>query len=94
MSSRKRCEEFAQANNITFKMEGLHWYFEWTCSVPAGLIVAGEGVTGYSGEMDKWDDRRCSNQRKAWQELLRDMKVLAKADLITISEYIASGGQA
>ena len=92
MSSRKRCEEFAQANNITFEMEKVAWDYEWACSVPEGFIIAGEGVTGYSGQLPIWDDS--AGQRKAWQELLRDMKLLAKAELITISEYIANGGQA
>ena len=89
MSSRKRCEEFAQANNITFEMEKSTWDYEYDCSVPDGMIIADEGVTGYSGSL--WYEE---GQRKAWQELLKDMKLLAKAELITIEEYIANGGQA
>ena len=89
MSSRKRCEEFARANNITFEMEQTTWDYEYDCSVPDGMIIADEGVTGYSGSL--WYEE---GMRKAWQELLKDMKLLAKAELITISEYIANGGQA
>ena len=89
MSSRKRCEEFALANNITFTMEQSWCDHEYQCSVPDGFIIADEGKTGYVGSVD-YDE----GMRVAWQELLKDMKLLAKAELITIEEYIANGGQA
>jgi len=89
MSSRKRCEEFARANNITFTMERIWYEYQHDCSVPDGLIIADEGKTGYSGEV--WYEDGIG---KAWQALLKDMKLLATAELITIEEYIANGGQA
>ena len=88
MSSRKRCEQFAQANDITFTMHQTWCEYEFECSV-AGFIIADEGTTGYVGSVDSDE-----GMRKAWQELLKDMKTLAKAELITVAEYIAAGGQA
>jgi len=89
MSSRKRCEQFAQANNITFTIHQTWCEYEFECSVAEGFIIADEGRTGYVGSVD-YDE----GMRKAWQELYKDMKTLAKAELITVDEYIARGGQA
>ena len=89
MSSRKRCEQFAQANDITFTMHQTWCEYEFECSVAEGFIIADEGTTGYVGSVDSDE-----GMRKAWQELLKDMKTLVKAELITVEEYIAAGGQA
>jgi hypothetical protein len=89
MSSRKRCEQFAQANDIKFTMHQTWCEYEFECSVAEGFIIADEGTTGYVGSVDSDE-----GMRKAWQELLKDMKTLANAELITVAEYIAAGGQA
>ena len=89
MSSRKRCEQFAQVNRLTFTMDQSWCDYEFECSVAEGFIIADDGRTGYVGSVDLDE-----GMRKAWQELLRDMKTLAEAELITVDQYIARGGQA